>query len=55
MRCVCCVGDALAVGSAAVPELVRQRAAIDSRFAGHEQHDAAEFMKLLLIVCVEVS
>ena len=50
-RCAACSlwATRLQLGSAAVPELVRQRAAIDSRFAGQEQHDAAEFMQLLLM------
>ena len=38
----------LQLGSAVLPELVRHRAAVDMRFHGHEQQDAAEFLRLLL-------
>jgi ubiquitin C-terminal hydrolase len=49
-RCPVCVlwATRLQLGSKTMPELVRHRGAIDSRFDERGQHDAAEFLRLLL-------
>ena len=49
-RCAACAlwATRLQLGSGACPALVRHRAAVDQRFARRGQHDAAEFLQLLL-------
>ena len=49
-RCTACDlwATRLQFGSGACPELVRQRVAVDQRFGRKIQHDAAEFLHLLL-------
>ena len=50
VRCVACAlwATRLQLGSAALPELVRHRRAVDEVFQKDSEHDAAEFMKRLL-------
>ena len=49
-RCTACAlwATRLQLGSSACPALVRYRATVDPRFARRCQHDAAEFLQLLL-------